>query len=250
MGDDDLVIKSWDANSAICALPRTGADAAGLVKVVVNKGAQFSNKAPLTSWHGTASYTLEEAGSLTMTMTFNFVFRGDIHGPREGPGEAGTERSVAFGNALVSSGTYAFSGGFDDAATRFSIEWAGSGTLTARSSVSAGESYVTATGSITHRAWQMVVTALASLGNHVHTTQRNAQGTVIDDEHFDQDGFGVENFGTGSPFFGDVGASFDIAGGSRELLVASTIATGLQAKLSVTWSAFPAAFAPDSTTVE
>lgn len=251
VGDSDLVIKSWNESGAVCALPPSGANAAGPIKVIVNGGSQFSNVVPLTSWHGTAIYTVEEAGSLTMTMTFDFVFRGDVHTPRENPGEAAPERNFGFALAHVSSGTYAFSGRFDDAAAHFSEDWAGSGTMTESASPSGLESSLSATGSIDHGTWSMAVVARAFRGNHVHTVQRNSQGTIISEQNFDQDGLGIPPFDALGPAFSAAASgSFDIASGSREMLVDSQISAGAKARVTLQWSAFPAVSAPTSATAE
>jgi hypothetical protein len=251
VGDADLVIKSWDGSGAVCDLPPSGANAAGPIKVIVNGGSQFSNVVPLTSWHGTAIYTVEEVGSLTMTMTFDFVFRGDIHTPRETPGQAAPERKFGFALARASSGTYAFSGRFDDAVARFSEEWAGSGTMTEDPSPSGLASSFSASGSIEHGTWLMAVVARAAAGNHVHTIQRDAKGAIIDEQRFDQDGFGVPPFDAlGPPFSASAAASFDIASGSREMLVDSQVSSGAKARATLQWSAFPAMSAPTSTTAE
>jgi hypothetical protein len=249
IGDNDLVIKSWSEVGAVCELPRTGANASGPVKVIVNGGAQFSNLAPLTQWHGTATYTLQEAGSLTMTMTFDLFFRGDIHGPREAPGEKVTDRSLAFSSSRASSGTYAFSGSFTDEVSKFTIEWSGSGALTGAPNFDTLASNVSAVASINNGSWQMAILALAANGNHVHTTQQHPDGSV-DDQRFDQDGSGVPPFGDGPTFFGDVNAAFGLTGGSRTLQVESSVASGVPATISVEWSAFSPVSAPDSSTTE
>jgi hypothetical protein len=249
MGDDDLTIKSWDEISAICALPRTGADSTGLVKVIVNGGAQFSNVVPFTSWHGTATYTLEEVGSLKMVMTFDLTFRGDIHDPREQPGEHPAERGLAFEHALVSSGTYDFSGRFDDPVNRFSEDWSGSGTMSG--AVSLPQSFVSAVGTIGGGKWQMEVLAVAAQGNHVHTVQRDPQGNVIDERNFDQDGFGVPNLTPPGPAFQSaINGGFNIAAGSSQAQVDSQIDPSQKALVTVEWSAFTPQFAPTSTTTE
>jgi hypothetical protein len=253
MGNDELMIKSWDEVGAICELPRTGADAAGPVTVILANG-HFSNFVPLTRWHGTAIYTVQEAGSLTMTMTFDFTFRGDIHGPREAPGEVVADHSVVLQTAAVSSGTYAFSGSFEDARADGSSsleEWSGSGTLTAESCPNASqESCVQAIGTIAHGAWDIGALALAANGKHIHAVERNTRGVVISDTQSDQDAIGPDALFDGAGGFAGNLNGYDLAAGSRVFSVPSGVATGVNATLSLEWSAFPAGFAPDSTTQE
>ena len=253
VGATELKIKSWDDHSILCELPRTGPGSAGDVKVTVY-GSQFSNVVPLTAWHGTATYTVEEAGTLKMTMGFDVRFRGDIHAVRDTPGEIPASPSLAFEHSLVTSGTYEFSGRFDDPGTRYSEEWSGSGTMKSSIELQPGEQQtsentVSCVGTITEGKWDMSILALAIKGNHVHATQRDPQGVLIYDDRHDADGVGVGNFDPpGSAFQAAVSGNSDIAGGKREVVVDSAFGGGLKAKHTLEWSEFTPESAPTSET--
>jgi hypothetical protein len=248
IGNTELAIKSWTPITIICELPRSGATSSGDIKVL-SDGGHFSNVVPLTAWHGTATYTIEEAGSLKMVMGFDFRFRGDIHGFRVQPGETPTEPGLSYIQNLTTTGNYAFSGTFADAASRTTVDWSGSGTLKAKQDGVSTDNTVSCIGGMVSGKWDMVVLAFATKGNHVHTVQRNAQGAITYDNTTDEDGFGVGNFQPpGSPFQADVLAPFNIPSGKRVMQVPSGYSSSVMATHTLEWTTFTADFAPTADT--
>jgi hypothetical protein len=229
----NLTVKSWDNYSIVCDLPRSGSASSGDVKVTVNS-AQFSNTVPLTAWHGTATYTLEELGTLRMTMTFDMRFRGDVHLHRDVPGEMPVPTGLAFTHSHLTSAAYEFPGRYEDPQNlHYTEEWSGSGTMASYPGTGAPSSLANAVslgGSINEGKWDMSILASATKGNHVHSFQISPQGAIIGDSRYDADGF-VPNFPPpGSQFQASVSETFDIAGGRREELVDSRFGGGNKAR--------------------
>ena len=115
--------------------------------------------------------TAEELGTLTMTMTFDIRFRGDVHQLRDAPGETPAPSALAFNHSLRTSGTYEFSGRYEDPQNlHYTEEWSGSGTLASYRSTGGSSSLdnaISLVGTISEGKWDMNILAFATKGNHV-----------------------------------------------------------------------------------
>ncbi len=240
IGSTDMVIKEWTPISITCKLDRTGTDSSGPVKVY-NHGGHVSNIVPLTAWHGTGTYTVEEAGSLKMVMTFDMRFRGDYHGPRTGPGVTPDDPAMSFNLPLSTTGTYAFSGTYTSPPGTFTESWSGSGSLAARQpgSNTSADNTISYFGTIVNNKWDTSLLAYATKGNHVHTISRKPDLTIINERSFDEDGFGISNFdGIGGNFQATVHGDSLIDGGTRTQLRTSNFDNTKMATYTLTWTPF------------
>jgi hypothetical protein len=250
INDSPMIVKSWNSTSIVCALPRTGPNAAGDVKVHAAAPRQFSNTVQLTEWRGTADYILDELGSLQMKMHFDLHFRGDVHDWRLRPGEQPVNPGFVHLWAMDSSGTYEFSGNYTTPDGLYTEDWSGSGIMKPFKLPEGGtpppESTFNIQGSIDRGRWLMTVVAVAYKGNHTHKVQRASDGGIISDVRDDENGGGIQPFdGLGTSFDATADSNFNISGGERTIQVPSKFGGNDKATLTIKWSAFPAHSPPD-----
>jgi hypothetical protein len=85
----DLHIAEWDdaGNKIVCDnLPQGGQGSIGPVAVTINN--VKSNEVPLTGWHGSFTYTVDNnGGDPKAKIEFTAFLRGDVHKSRKKPGE-------------------------------------------------------------------------------------------------------------------------------------------------------------------
>lgn len=235
LNGNNLNVKSWNPYAITCDVPR---DTSGIVKVTVNDGAQFSNEVPLTLWHATATYTVEEVGSLTLRMTFDLTFRGDVHEVRLASGAEPVSPGLGAINSLSSRGTYELSGSWTDATGRNTIQWSGAGILKPdQPPGTSSDGTLSAALSIVDEKWNMAVNAFVSGGQHVRQITRDAMGNVISDQTVDNNVAGVRRIDpVGEAFQGTAPKNFDVTAGMRSALVDSQFGGGNKAKITVEWS--------------
>ncbi len=88
--------------------------------------------------------------------------------------------------------------------------------------------------------------AVAVNGNHVHKVQRRSDGTVVSDDHVDDNGVGIPPFdGDGTSFDATADSNFNISSGERTVQVRSQFGGDDKATLTLKWGEMPAQHPPD-----
>jgi hypothetical protein len=128
VGGQDCPVETggWMSSLILCDLP---SGAAGDVVVTVRE--HQSNKARITKWNGTFSYSVLGDGSLSVSVNYRAVFRNDvrkfrggIHFPPTGPFFIGT-------NLIVDESSASYSCSGSATLGDYTIQWTGAGNMPA-----------------------------------------------------------------------------------------------------------------------
>ena len=93
VNDADILVKDWQPDKIVCALPAADAPG-GAGPVIVRVRKIRSNVVPITVWRPTFKWTMEDKGTLRFRVDADLCLRADVHSHRNRPHEAPAGRVV------------------------------------------------------------------------------------------------------------------------------------------------------------